>query len=140
VRIELGPVSGASARSWIGYAREVIATRRAHDDETLPADLRAGFEVYLDEWEAAARGGELRWEAEIAPEVVEYMVHGFYRVATRLAEEGERRGGRASPPEGDEFYHALVAALLEAMASEGAAAQEFAEHLREFWPGLDTPS
>jgi hypothetical protein len=137
VRVELGPVPADSARAWIGYAREVLATRRAHDAETLPDDVRAGFEAYLAEWETAIRGQELRWEADVDSELVEYLVHGFYRVATRLAEESERRGGRLSPPEGDLFYRALVNALLDAMAAEGAAAAEFAEQLREFWPGLD---
>jgi hypothetical protein len=136
VKVELGPVSAASARAWIDFARAVIATRRPHDNETLPEDLRRGFAAYLDDWEAAAQGEEMRWEADVDPELVEYLVHGFYRVASRLAEERERRGGRVSPPEGDEFYRALVAALLDAMASGGPAARGFAEHLRDFWPGL----
>jgi hypothetical protein len=137
VRIEVGPVPSESARVWIAYAREVLATRRAHDAETLPEDLVAGFDGYLTQWEKAARGAELRWESEVDPELVEYLVHGFYRVATRLAEESERRGGRVSPPEGDAFYRALVHALLDAMSAEGAAAAEFADQLREFWPGLE---
>jgi hypothetical protein len=137
VRVELGPIPADSARAWIAYAREILAQRRAHDAETLPDDVRAGFEAYLSEWEAAISGPELRWEAEVDPELVEYLVHGFYRVATRLAEESERRGGRVSPAEGDLFYRGLVHALLDAMAAEGSAAAEFAEQLREFWPGID---
>jgi hypothetical protein len=136
VHVAVGPVSGASARAWISYARQVLATRRPHDNETLPDDLRGAFEGYLTEWDAAARGREMRWETEVDPALVEYLVHGFYRVAVRLAEESERRGGRVSPPEGDEFYRALVNALLDAMAAEGPAAREFAQHLRDFWPGM----
>lgn len=138
MHVQLGPLPSESAVAWVGYARQVLITKRAHDAETLPEDIRSAFTGYLDEWaRAAAKGPELRWETEVDDELLEYLVHAFYRVAVRLSEEAERRGGRASPPEGDIFYTALVRSLLDAMADETAAAAEFSDHLRAFWPGLN---
>jgi hypothetical protein len=137
MRVEIGPVEASSARAWIAFAREVLAQRRAHDAETLPDDVRDGFEGYLAEWEAAARGEQLRWESEVDVELLEYLVHAFYRVATRLAEEAERRCSRASPPEGEAFYRCLVSGLLDALSSAGNGHASFADELRPFWPGYE---
>lgn len=138
VLIEVGPVPAGSATAWIAYARAVLRKRRAHDPETLPDDVRQDFVAYLDTWEqAASRGPEMRWSAEIDPAKAEYLVHGFYRVASRLAEEADRRGARQAPVEGDAFYRSLVNALLDAMSAEGGSVAQFADELRPFWPGLD---
>ena len=40
------------------------------------------------------------------------------------------------PPEGEEFYMSLVHGLLDGLESEGTPAAEFAEELRQFWPGV----
>lgn len=138
MRVEIGPVEASSARAWIAFARDVLSPRRAHDAETLPDDVRAGFEAYLAEWEAAAaRSDQLRWESEVDVELLEYLVHAFYRVATRLAEEAERRGSRVSPPEGEAFYRSLVTGLLDALSMAGNGRAAFAEELRSFWPGYE---
>jgi hypothetical protein len=42
-----------------------------------------------------------------------------------------------APPESDEFYKALVTSFLTALDEEGHGSQEFSEHLRSFWPGLE---
>ncbi len=136
VHVEVGPVPARSARTWIPYAREVIRHRRAHDPETLPEDVRDGFLFFLDRWEAAAGGEELRWSADVDPGTVEYLVHGFYRVASRLAEEAERPGSIPLPDGGEVFYRSLVNAVLDAMSAEGGPVAEFADQLRPFWPGL----
>jgi hypothetical protein len=142
MHVELGPLPSSSASAWVRYAREVLVTPRAHDAETLPDGVREGFERYLNEWDKAASAGpSFRWATDVDPELVEYLVHAFYRVAVRLSEEAERRGGKLAPPEGDLFYETLVRALLDAMSRETPAAAEFADHLRAFWPGVTpTPS
>ena len=77
------------------------------------------------------------WEGEVPREEAEYLFHAFFRVATHLSAEAETRGPRA--PEGsDRFYRCLVAGLLTALDQEGDATSEFSEHLRAFWPGLET--
>jgi hypothetical protein len=137
MRVEIGPVEASSARAWIAFARDVIGQRRAHDAQTLPGDVRAGFEAYLSEWEDAIEGDEVRWESEVDVELLEYLVHAFYRVATRLAEEAERRGSRISPPEGEAFYRCVVTGLLDALSRSGNGRAAFAEELRSFWPGYE---
>ncbi len=115
----------------------MLQTRRAHDAETLPDDVRDSFDSLLDEWdELASAGPELRWQAEVEPAVLEYFVHGFYRVATRLVEEAERSDAPEAPVEGDAFYRALVGGLLDALSAEGGSVAQFADELRPFWPGL----
>jgi hypothetical protein len=100
-------------------------------------DIQSAFATYLDEWSAvAARDEVFKWSVEVDPELVEYLVHGFYRLAAVLADEAERRGGRISPPEGDVFYGALVNGLLDALGEGSPANAEFASHLRAFWPGV----
>ena len=68
--------------------------------------------------------------------MAEYLVHAFFKLA------GARRG---SPPTGPRmpssamvFNRHLVKRMLGSLSSEGPAEAEFAEHLRSFWPGLDT--
>ncbi len=127
----------SSARVWIAWARDVLQTRRAHDAETLPDDIRDSFNSLLDEWDdLASSGAELRWQAEVEPAVLEWFVHGFYRVATRLTEEAERSDAPEAPAEGDAFYRALVNGLLDALSAEGGSVAQFADELRPFWPGL----
>ena len=105
--------------------------------DRLPDDLLGSFRHYLDEWEQAAnRAPQFRWEAQIEGETAEYLVHAFYRIVTRLAEEAERRGWSLMPEEADEFYTALVRAVVSGLGDEGPSAAEFAGHLRHFWPGV----
>jgi hypothetical protein len=111
VHVEVGPVRSFSVLSWVAYAH---ATLDRNEGE-LPEDVITGFRAML---------------------VVEYLVHAFYRIAQRLADEAELRGHPLAPADSDEFYWALVRSLLSALTDGGGSAGEFAEHLRAFWPGL----
>jgi hypothetical protein len=140
VYVRLGPLETQSARAWIDYARTVldaVSTEAGGDGVWLPADAVAGFERFLAEWTRAAEADPFTWEGEVPREEAEYLFHAFFRVATHLATEAEA-GGRRAPDESDAFYHALVAGLLTALDHEGEATSEFSEHLRAFWPGLET--
>jgi hypothetical protein len=138
MRVVIGPVDGASATAWLGYARRVVDEL----DEMAPGEcfttpeVLGAFRGYLDSWEAAA-GDEFVWEQDIPTEQVEYNMHAFQRVTGVLAERAEREG-RQAPPEGDDFYLALLQGVLTALEAEGAASAAFAKHLAEFWPGWAT--
>lgn len=123
---------------WVAYSRTVLAQSIARPGEhEIPAELVEGFEAYLDRWESlAAAADELVWEEDLDPELVRYLAHAFHRIATGLATEAERRGYPISPPEGDEFYRALVTGFLDALEAESDTMREFAEELRATWPGL----
>jgi hypothetical protein len=141
VQVDIGPVAASSATPFIEYARAVLDGHGLDDDE--PVDTRVGSEVvasfrrYLDQWaRIAKRGGEFKWSTELDLEEMEYLVHAFYRIATRANAAAEARGRFYMPPEGEAFYMSLVHGLLDALESAGTPAAEFAEELRQFWPGV----
>ena len=141
VHVQLGPLPSKGALIWIDYARQVLSsvpTEAGGEGVWLPADAVAGFERYLDAWsDAAHESDSFAWEGEVAREEAEYLFHAFFRVATHLSAQAEASGPMA--PEGsDAFYRALVGGLLTALDQEGDATSEFSEHLRAFWPGLET--
>jgi len=141
VQVEIGPVASASVTAWVTYARKAlddVLTEPGGDGIWLPDDTVATFRRYLDSWEeAATREDPLRWRAEVPADEAEYLSHAFFRIASHLAALAEARGYTMAPPEGDAFYRALVRSFLDALDDEGQSSQEFSEHLRSFWPGLE---
>jgi hypothetical protein len=141
VRVQIGPVASTSVTSWVGYARKTLDTVVSDpggDGVWLPDDTIATFTAYLDRWDEEARTTDpFRWTADVPPDEAEFLSHAFFRIVTHLAAEAEERGYTMAPPESDEFYRALVESFLAALDAEGPASQEFSEHLRAFWPGLE---
>jgi hypothetical protein len=142
--VEVGPVPSASVLAWTRYARTIVEDVRDNaEDFPPPVDLQAldAFERYLSGWQAAAATCEsFRWAEDVDPETVEYLLHAWFLIASRLAAGAERRGLTLSPPEGDAFYQAIVTAVLDALEAEGRGPAHFSTHLRSFWPGLDGSS
>ena len=92
---------------------------------------------YLDEWtELATRGDPFLWEGEVAAERLEYLAHAFARIVDHLAALADQRGHAGAPAEGEEFYQALVASIIDALRAHDEASQEFSEQLQDRWPGL----
>lgn len=141
MQVQIGPVPAASVTAWVGYARkalEGVVGEPGSDGVWLPDDTVDTFVRYLDDWEAAATGvEEMRWEHEVPADEAEYLSHAFFRVASNLAARAEDRGFSEAPPESEEFYRMLVTSFLRALEAEGQGSQEFSEHLRSFWPGLE---
>jgi hypothetical protein len=139
--VEIGPVPAASVTAWVGYARKALDEVIGEPGGAgvwIPEDTVATFTSYLDQWEVAATGvDEVHWTSEVPADEAEYLTHGFFRIASNLAARAEERGYTMAPPEGDEFYKALVTSFLAALDEEGHGSQEFSEHLRSFWPGLE---
>ncbi len=142
VRVSIGPVASSSVTAWVGYARKALAEvidEPGGDGVWLPDDTVATFEHYLDDWEhTAGEADPFRWTDEVPSEEAEYLSHAFFRIVTNLAAQAEERGYALAPESGDEFYRALVSGFLDALEAEGHGSEEFAEHLRSFWPGLGT--
>ena len=140
MRVQVGPLPSGGVGIWIAYARTVVAqiiTHPDHGDVALDADVIEAFDRYLDEWEDLAREQSVfLWSTEVEPERVEFLGRAFFSIADSLARAAERRGYPISPPEGEEFYQALVKAFLDALAHEGRSRLEFSEQLRDEWPGL----
>lgn len=143
MRVIVGPVDAGSAAVWLDYAREVLdeLESMAPGECFTSPDVMATFRHYVSSWSDAvgSRRGEFLWEQEIPTEQVEYNMHAFQRVAGVLAERAERHGAQA-PPEGEDFYLALLQGVLSALEAESGSSAAFAKHLGEFWPGRDSIS
>src|SRR5512144_1316470 len=116
--VQVGPLPSGGVSLWIAYARTVVAqimTHPADADVALDPDVVEAFDRYLDEWEdLAARATVFLWSTEVEPERVEFLGRAFFSIAASLARAAEERGYPISPPEGEEFYQALVKAFLDA--------------------------
>ena len=141
VQVNIGPVPAASATVWIDYARAVLEGYGLGDqpvDDEIGVEVVRSFRSYLDQWARIAKqGGEFKWSADVDLEEVEYLVHAFYRLAGKATAAAEERGRKLMPPEGADFYNALVIGVLGALEAAGTPAAEFAEELRQFWPGME---
>lgn len=141
VHVQLGPLPAVHVTAWIGYAREVldaVPSEAGGGGIWLPANAVAGFRRYLDDWARTADTKDpFTWEGDVPRDEAEYLFHAFFRVATHLSARAEHAGSQA-PAESDPFYRMLVGGLLTALDQEGDATSEFSEHLRSFWPGLET--
>lgn len=131
VEVVVGPVAAASMGAFAEFARRLLHSAGPGAD--VPSDAASSFDQYLDEWDVlSGLGGDVTWSSESDPEVAEYLVYAFYRVAKDVNDEA----GRSLVPEpAQPFYRLLVGSLLDALAEEGGSRAEFASHLREFWPG-----
>jgi hypothetical protein len=138
MRVVIGPVSVASATAWLDYADRVVdeLDSMAPGECFTAPEVLTVFRAYLTSWRQAAVGAELLWERDISPEQVEYDMHAFQRVADVLARRSEERGTTA-PPEGEDFYLAILQGVLSALEAEGPSSASFAKHLSEFWPGRE---
>jgi hypothetical protein len=140
MRVQVGPLPSAGVGLWIAYARTVVTRVIVHPEEldgrVRPSTIEA-FEGYLDQWDAvAASGPTFLWTIEITPEAVRSLGSAFLEIAEHLAQAATRRGYPIAPPEGDEFYHAMVSAFLDALSQEDGENRALADSLRESWPGL----
>ena len=140
MHVQVGPLSSSGALVWIAYARTVLAqamTGQAPGGVHLDPDVVEAFEGFLEEWEQEAKGGgPFLWVGEIDPERVEFLAHAFSNVATALAADADERGFPVGPPEGEDFYQAVVIGFLDALSLEGGAIGAYAVELRANWPGL----
>jgi hypothetical protein len=114
------------------FAREVLHAEGPGKD--VPSDAARAFDGYLDEWVGAGEiPGDVTWSTSVDPELAEYLVYAFFRVATEVNDAAGDE--QVVPDDAAPFYWLLVTALLDALTEEGGSQAEFAAHLREFWPG-----
>lgn len=140
MRVVIGPVDQHSARTWLGYADQVLDElgKMAPGECFTTPETVSLLRGYVHSWKRAARSGpEFLWEQDIPTEQVEYSMHAFQRVVDVLARRAAEHG-RSAPPEGDDFYLAVLHGVLRALEAESSSSAAFAEHLAEFWPGWAT--
>jgi hypothetical protein len=132
MEVVVGPVPAASVGAFAVFARHTL--EGAGPGADVPSDAARAFLDYIAEWDAlAGEPGDVTWVVTAEPEVVEYLVYAFWRVAKEMNDEA----GAATvvPPDGAAFYWLLVGALLSALDAAGGSHAELAANLREFWPG-----
>jgi len=142
MRVVIGPVDARSATAWLGYADRVLdelGTMAPGECFSTPETV-AILRDFVSRWQAeVAKGRTFLWDEDLPAERIEYAMHAFQRVVDLLAQRAEVHG-RSAPPEGDDFYLALLQGVLGALQSESASSAAFADHLAEFWPGWATIS
>lgn len=147
MRLEVGPVAKASAVAWMKWAHSIAGERgraRASGARPSPGALLDAVH-YLERRmpRTDTIDKTIRWEAEVDPDALEYIVHAFVNLdAQLLAQARTPRGERASapPPEGRTYYLVLVAALLHALETESACRAAFVDQLRWSWPSAAAAS
>jgi len=140
VRVRVGPLSSAGVGLWVAYARTVLSRSLVRPEDVgvaLSPEMVELLESYLDAWEAAAGAGPtFEWETEASADEIIGLGSTWFLIASRLAEVAEQRGYPISPPEGEEFYRAVIIAFLDALDREGGTYAAMAAELRTEWPGL----
>jgi hypothetical protein len=133
VEVVVGPVKAESMGAFARFARGVLHDQGPGAD--VPSDAASSFDTYFEEWAQVAESGpeDVTWTGQAEPEVVEYLVYSFFRLAQEV-DDATRHVG-VVPADAAPFYRLLVGGLLDALEGEAGSRAEFAAHLREFWPG-----
>lgn len=136
VRVEIGPVSRASARAWFDYATEALADLRAAHAGTVPASALDRFGSLLVEWQAcadAAPDAPFHWETDEPPERVEFLMKALYTAGLEI-ERGAVEGTMTlRPAAADEFHLVMVQQVLATLERQDRSNAEFVESLRNEW-------
>lgn len=141
VHVKVAPVPSSSALVWVEFARGALAEALADPERAgmITPEVEVQMTTLLDSWEEAARHGPTLCLAfDIPHDEAEFLVHAFLRLADQWTVAADRRGFDISPPEGDDFYAALVDAVIAAMQqAEDVSGTEYGETLRTIWPRVD---
>lgn len=139
MRLYVGPVAPASAVAWIEWAHEAFGGLHSERAPRVApcADVSVdAIDNFLDQWKPRTRiiDDAFRWEADVDPDELEYLVHAFFNLDARLLAEVDQGARPGAPDEGRVFYLVLVRALLHALETESPGRAAFVDQLRWSWP------
>jgi CheY-like chemotaxis protein len=121
VELRLGPVPSAAARVWIANTTTIVAAVRTHPEvlgEPVPEEVLDVFDQFLDAWRTTAQATEdFYWVARGNANEVEWLVDWWVRIDRMSDEQLAELGVHWSPPEGEPFFRALTACVIEAVSS-----------------------
>jgi DNA-binding NarL/FixJ family response regulator len=121
VEILLGPVNAAAARIWVKNTSTILAAVRAHPellDEPVPGDVLDQFEALLETWRTLAEATEdFYWTARGDALDVETLVDWWARIDRLSPAQLAALGVHWSPPDGEPFFHALTACVIDAISA-----------------------
>jgi DNA-binding NarL/FixJ family response regulator len=136
VEVRVGPVSAAAARVWVANTTTILDAVAAHPDafdEPIPSDVLAILRSFVDQWrDIAADADDFRWAARARPDDVERIVTSWAAIDLLSDDQLDEMGIHWSPPEGEPFFHALTAGVLEALRRHDET-RRLAARLSEQW-------
>ena len=137
VRLDVGPVAPASAVAWMEWADEALERLSSRGASGASPSLSVFVDVasYLQRWMPWTGGlpRTLRWQADVDPDELEYLVHALFNLDRQLSSE-VGAGVPNAPKESRTFYLMLVRALLHAIESQSPGRAAFVDQLRSSWP------
>ncbi len=140
VEIRLGPVDAAAARVWVDNTITIVAAVRAHPEvleEPVPSDVLDQFVALLDTWRTLAGATEdFYWTAQGDALDVETLVGWWARIDRLSPEQLTSLGVHWSPPEGEPFFRALTASVMNAMSARRDM-QALVAILKHQWSATD---
>ncbi|GAC1544204.1 MAG: hypothetical protein NVS3B12_32900 [Acidimicrobiales bacterium] len=136
VEVRVGPVASEAARLWVANTARILEALRRQPEvlaESVPAEVLDLFARFLDTWSAVAREQEVfTWVARTTPSEIQRLVQ-YWAAMDRLADEDlARLGCTWSPPGALPFFHALTAAVIEALDAH-AESRQLARSLAVQW-------
>ena len=133
VHIRLGPVASAAARAWIHNTRRILSALRLQPDvldEALPDDAIDAFERFVQLWDEANRDSdEFVWSARAPVSEVRRLVEWWAAIDAMSDDQLSALGVHWAPPEGEPFFRALTAGVLDALEGH-AETVELGKRLR----------
>jgi DNA-binding NarL/FixJ family response regulator len=121
VELRLGPVDASAARVWVDNTTTIMAALRAQPDvlaEPVPDDVLDVFDGFLETWRALAMATEdFYWAARAQVAEVERLVDCWARIDRMSDLQLATLGVHWSPPEGEPFFRALTACVIDAISS-----------------------
>jgi CheY-like chemotaxis protein len=121
VELRLGPVDAAAARVWVANTTRILAAVRAHPEvlgEPVPDELLDVYGELLDSWrDLAAATEEFYWTARADAADVERLLEAWARIDRMSDDQLRMLGVHWSPPDGEPFFRALTACVIEAIST-----------------------
>lgn len=137
MRLDVGPVAPAGAVAWMEWAEGALEglSSRPASGPSPSSSVFVDAASYLQRWTpcTGSLARTLRWQADVDPDELEYLLHAFFHLDTQLSEEGGA-GVPDAPQEGRTFYLVLVRAILHALETESPGRAAFVAQLRSSWP------
>jgi CheY-like chemotaxis protein len=137
IEIRLGPVDASAARVWVNNTALIVTAVRAHPevlDAPVPDDVLDQFVTLLDTWRTLASATEdFYWTARGDALDVESLVEWWARIDRLSPDQLAKLGVGWSPPEGEPFYRALTACVLNAMSARREM-EALVAVLKHQWP------
>jgi CheY-like chemotaxis protein len=142
VEIRLGPVDAEAARVWVNNTSTILAAVRAHPevlDEPVPLGILDQFAALLETWRTLADATEdFYWTARGSAIDVQTLVDWWARVDRLSAEQMAELKVHWSPPEGEPFFRALTACVIDAISARHEM-DALVAVLRHQWPQNGEP-